>query len=180
MPGVPQFIYDSPWWVLFIFLTGVVFFRTQGTYWIARWARSGTDALADSAAGVNQPNRRARLAARLSGPGTERARIFLERWGYLGIPVSFLTIGFQTLVHASAGFARMRFDLYTLAMIPGCFAWATVYTAIGLSLWEVWIRSPWLLAAVIVALVALVYVLNRWRRRATARRTAVSEAPQQG
>ena len=175
MPGVPQFIYDSPWWVLFIFLTGVVFFRTQGTYWIARWARAGTDNLAHPTTADARPSRRARLAARLSGPGTERARIFLERWGFLGIPVSFLTIGFQTLVHASAGFARMRFDLYTLAMIPGCLAWATVYTAVGLSLWEVWLRSPWLLAAVILALVAVVFGLNRWRRWATARRTAASE-----
>lgn len=177
MPGVPQFIYDSSWWWLFAFLTGVVFFRTQGTYWIARWARAGTETLADKNTADARPTRRTRLAAALSGPGTEKARIFLERWGFIGIPVSFLTIGFQTLVHASAGYTRMRFDLYTLAMIPGCFAWAAVYTAIGLSLWEVWLRSPWLLALVIVALVALAFGLNRWRRKATERRTAASESP---
>ncbi len=28
------------------------------------------------------------------------------------------------MVNAAAGFARMRWDVYTLAMIPGCLAWA--------------------------------------------------------
>lgn len=174
MPGVPQVVADSPWWVLFIFLCGVVFFRTQGTYWLARWARAGAQALADG--DPARPTRRARLAKRLSGPGMERARTFLERWGYLGIPVSFLTIGFQTMVNATAGFTRMRFDLYTLAMIPGCLAWATVYTAVGLSLWEAWLRSPMVLITVLLGLAALVVALNIWRRRTLARRADVSAA----
>lgn len=106
----------------------------------------------------------------------ERARHFLERWGYLGIPVSFLTIGFQTMVNATAGYTRMRFDLYTLAMIPGCLAWATVYTAIGLSLWEVWLNSPWTLAGVLVGIIALAFGLNRWRRRVLARRADAAAA----
>lgn len=175
MPGVPGFVASGPWWGLFLFLCGVVFFRTQGTYWLARWARTGADAVADRA--EKHPSRRARLARRLAGPGTERARAFLERWGFLGIPVSFLTIGFQTLVNASAGYARMRFDLYTLAMIPGCVAWAAIYTTIGLSLWEVWLRSPALLLAVLVAVVAAAFALSRWRRRST--RRAVGTSSQQ-
>lgn len=167
MPGVPSFIVAGPWWGLFLFLTAVVFLRTQATYWVARWARAGADAVAERA--ESQDGRRARLARRLAGPGTERARAFLERWGFLGIPVSFLTIGFQTLVNASAGYARMRFDLYTLAMIPGCVAWATVYTAIGLSLWEAWLRSPVLLVAALAAVVVVAFALSRWRRRSTTR-----------
>lgn len=174
MPGVPQFVFDSPWWVLYLFLCGVVFVRTQATYWLARWARAGADAIANQATTNENPPLRARFARRLSGTGTDRARTFLERWGYLGIPVSFLTVGFQSAVNAVAGFTRMRFDLYTLAMIPGCLAWAAVYTAIGLSLWEAWVRSPWVLAGVVVAIIALVFALNRWRRRARANRSAAA------
>ena len=163
MAGVPGFISDGPWWWLWTFLVGVVFVRAQATYWVARWARTGADAVADRAEAHH--SRRARIARRLSGPGMEKARAFLERWGYLGIPVSFLTIGFQTMVNATAGYTRMRVDLYTLAMIPGCLAWATVYTAIGLSLWEVWLRSPWLLAAAVVGIGLAAFALNHWRRR---------------
>ncbi|WP_156165306.1 DedA family protein [Demequina rhizosphaerae] len=175
MAGVPSFVFDGPWWGLFVFLCGVVFFRTQGTYWIARWARTGADAVADRAEAHH--SRRARLARRFSGPGMERARAFLERWGYLGIPVSFLTVGFQTMVNATAGYTRMRWDLYTLAMIPGCLAWATVYTAIGLSLWEAWLRSPWLLAAAVVAIVGAAFGLNRWRRRRRPSQPADASSP---
>ncbi len=170
MPGVPSFVATGPWWGLFLFLTAVVFFRTQGTYWLARWARAGADAVAQRE--ESGPSRRARLASRLAGPSTERARAFLERWGFFGIPVSFLTIGFQTLVNASAGYARMRFDLYTLAMIPGCLMWATVYTTIGLSLWEAWLRSPLLLLGVLALVVGIAFGLDRWRRRAMSRREA--------
>ncbi|WP_296666273.1 VTT domain-containing protein [Demequina sp.] len=175
MAGVPGFVSDGPWWGLFAFLCGVVFVRTQATYWVARWARTGADAMADRAEA--HEGSRARLARRFSGPGMERAREFLEKWGYLGIPVSFLTIGFQTMVNATAGYTRMRWDLYTLAMIPGCLAWATVYTAIGLSLWEAWLRSPWLLAAALVALVGVVFLLNRWRRRRRPAEPADASSP---
>ncbi|WP_297081331.1 DedA family protein [uncultured Demequina sp.] len=163
MPGVPSFIFDGPWWGLFSFLTGVVFFRTQATYWLARWARTGADAVADRA--EERHSRRARLARRFSGPGMERAREFIERRGYVAIPLSFFTVGFQTMVNATAGYTRMRFDLYTLAMIPGCLAWATIYTAIALSLWEAWLRSPWLLVLGVLVIAAVVVGLNLWRRR---------------
>lgn len=162
MAGVPGFVLDGPWWGLFFFMCGVVFLRTQATYWVARWARTGADAVADRAEEHRSP--RARLARRFSGPGMERARVFIERWGFLAIPVSFLTVGFQTMVNATAGYTRMRWDLYTLAMIPGCLAWATVYTLVLLGLWEAWVRSPWLLAAAVLVIVGAAFGLNRWRR----------------
>ncbi|MFP5358929.1 MAG: DedA family protein [Actinomycetes bacterium] len=163
MPGVPAFVADGPWWWLSLFLFCVVFLRTQGTYWIARWARTGADAVADRAEAHHSP--RARLARRFSGPAMERARAFSERWGWLAIPLSFLTIGIQTLVNAAAGYSRMRWDLYTLAMIPGCLMWAAVYTLVGLSLWGAWQQSPWLLVGGIVAIIGAAFVLNHWRRR---------------
>lgn len=164
MAGVPGFVEDLGWWAVFGFLIGVVFFRAQGTYWLGRWARKG----AESTSRSGHP-RAATMARRLSGPGADRARGYLERWGFLGIPASFLTVGFQTMVNASAGYIRMRWDLYTVAMIPGCIAWASIYTLITFSLVEAWTHSPLLLAAGIVALAGLLaaaFTVTRLRRSA--------------
>lgn len=164
MAGVPGFVVDLGWWAVFIFLVGVVFFRAQGTYWLGRWARKGAESTSQST-----NTRAASMARKLSGPGAERARGYLERWGFLGIPASFLTVGFQTMVNASAGFIRMRWDLYTVAMIPGCIAWGAVYTLVTFSLVEAWSQSPLLLVAGIAALAGLLaaaFAVTRRRRSA--------------
>lgn len=162
MAGVPAFVENLGWWAVFLFLFGVVLTRAQGTYWLGRWARQGTDTAAASA----HP-RAASLATKLSGPGADSSRRYIERWGFVGIPASFLTIGFQTMVNATAGFIRMRWDLYTVAMIPGCLAWAAVYTLVTFSLVEAWTHSPALMVAgviAIVSLVALAFVFTRRHR----------------
>lgn len=159
---IPEFVQEGPWVGLFAFLTVVVFLRAQGTYWVGWVARMGTEAVARGDA----TPRLARLAARFSGPGMDRARAFLERWGFVGIPFSFLTIGFQTLVNAAAGFTRMRWDLYTAAMIPGCLMWAALYATVGVSIYRAFVTSPALGVGVLVAIVALGYGATRLRRNA--------------
>lgn len=159
MAGVPSSIADGPWWGVYLFLFVVVLLRAQATYWLGRWVRGGVTA-GDEA----QDGRRARMAQRFSGPQWDRATAFIERWGFLAIPVSFLTIGFQTMVNAAAGFLRMRWDLYTLAMLPGCAAWAAVYSVVGFSLVAAWQASPWLFVGAIAVLVAAAWALTRLRR----------------
>ncbi|MGC4174933.1 DedA family protein [Demequina sp.] len=159
MSGVPSAISSGPWWWIFLFLLCVVFLRAQATYWIGRGLRRG------AAGSESQPQRRAGMARRFSGPAWQRAQDFVEKWGFVAIPVSFLTIGFQTLVNAAAGFTRMRWDLYTAAMIPGCAAWAAVYSVVGFSLVAAWKESPWLFVAVVVALVGVAWLFSLWRRR---------------
>lgn len=168
MIGVPGFISNGPWWGIFLFLCGVVFFRAQGTYFVGRWLRGKATAPLHDAAGHADDvppvgGLRQRLARRLSGPGWTKAQRFLDRWGFVGIPLSFLTVGFQTLVNAAAGFTRMRWDLYTLSMIPGCLAWAAVYATVGLGLFEAWRKSPLLFAGIVVGLVATAWLLTRLR-----------------
>ncbi|MDN4472519.1 DedA family protein [Demequina zhanjiangensis] len=160
MAGVPSFISDGPWLGLFAFLFCVVLLRAQGTYWAGRWVRRGAEATAHD----EVHGRRARFAQHLSGPSWERAQGFLDRWGFVGVPLSFLTIGFQTMVNAAAGYTRMRWDLYTVAMIPGCIAWAIIYSLLGLSLLDAFARSPWLGAGILVGVVALAWGLTRLRR----------------
>ena len=177
MAGVPGFIADGPWWGLFLFLLCVVFLRAQGTYWAGWWLRRGAargtehDSLEEVAheedpGAAHRPTRRARIAKRFSGPMWTRAQAFLDRWGFIGIPASFLTIGFQTMVNAAAGFTRMRWDLYTAAMIPGCIAWAALYATLGLGLAEAWKASPWLFMGIIVGLIGMAWGLTRLRQNA--------------
>ena len=175
MAGVPPFISEGPWWGVFLFLCGVVFLRAQATYWVGWWLRKGAASGDRNASLVEvsdeqtadatpQPTRRARFARRFSGPAWDRAQRFVERWGYIGIPLSFLTVGFQTMVNAAAGFTRMRWDLYTVAMIPGCLAWAAIYASLGVGLFEAWKTSPWLFVAILVGLVVIAWALTAWRR----------------
>lgn len=155
MTGVPQGIVDLGWWAIFLFLFVVVFVRAQGTYWLGRGV----------AAGANQ----SRWRDRFEGAGMRRAKDFLEKYGPVGVPVSFLTVGFQTMVNGAAGFARMRYGVYTLVMIPGCLVWAAMYTALGYAVWHlISLSVTWALAAVLGAgiVIAIAVVVIRRRRSA--------------
>lgn len=164
MAGVPGFIDALGWWAIAIFLFIVVFFRTQATYWAGRWVRSGATTLA---AEPDKHPRLARVSARLSGPRLERGQALLDRWGFIAIPLSFLTVGVQTLVNAAAGYGRMRWDLYTLVMLPGCALWVGAYFAVGASAYRLWHLSPWLLAGAVVAVVVVAWSFTAIRRRSS-------------
>ncbi|WP_062303852.1 DedA family protein [Demequina subtropica] len=177
MPGIPDFVENGPWWWLFAALVCIVFFRTQATYWIARWARAGADAVADRAEA--QHSKRARIARRFSGPTMAKAQAFTERWGWIAIPLSFLTLGIQSLVNGGAGYARMHWGRYTLAMIPGCLLWATAYVVVGYSAFKAFTMSPWALGASALLLAAGVAYLVARRRRAP-QDAALASSPAEG
>lgn len=126
MPGIPDFVSQRGAVFIAIFLTLVVFSRSQGTYWIARLLTSSF--LANSRHSQRPLVRRTRTW--LEGASVQRGMDAVDRWGLVIIPLSFLTIGFQTVVHAGAGVLRLRWVPYTLAAIPGYLAWAVLYTAI--------------------------------------------------
>jgi membrane protein DedA with SNARE-associated domain len=95
----------------------------------------------------------------------------IERWGWPIIPLSFLTIGFQTAVNAGAGIIGWRWGRYTLAAIPGWIAWGLAYAAgllaaIGAAV-SLAARSPWLLvgALAIVASAVTIGIIRHRRRR---------------
>ncbi len=100
-----------------------------------------------------------------------RAIEALNRWGLPVVTVSFLTIGFQTVVNAAAGLTRMPWLRYTLAMLIGCAAWAAIYATVGIAAFEASLalaaRSPWALVAVLLvvlgAVVAVIVLRGRSR-----------------
>lgn len=166
---MPHWVQDGPFPVLYGFLLVVVFLRAQGTYWIGRGVAAGM--------------LRTRWSRHFTGPRVTRAIGSIERWGWPIIPLSFLTIGFQSAVNAGAGVIRMRWIRYTLAMIPGCLVWALVYSLGGLAAFQGAValaaRSPWaLVAAVVVLAVVITALVLRARRRRSEREAVEALASQ--
>jgi membrane protein DedA with SNARE-associated domain len=149
-----QWILDQPFGWSAAILTLVAMVRSQCTYWVGR--------------AINRGLLHTRWAERLRAESLRKGVDALERWGWPIIPLSFLTIGFQTAVNAGAGIVGWHPLRYTLAAIPGWIAWGLAYAAgllavigaaIGLAT-----RSPWFLAAALAATVALIAVALRRRR----------------
>ncbi len=148
---VPQAILDLGWWAVYLFLLGVVFLEAQATYWIGRAAVAG--------------GLKSRWHRRFEGPTMERAHRFIERWGAVAVPLSFLTVGLRSAVQASAGFTRMSVPRYTLAMIPGCLAWAGIYTGLGAAATTLFRTFTWWFVGVIAVGLAVAVVATLIRRR---------------
>ncbi|MDR2114245.1 MAG: hypothetical protein LBO75_03080 [Bifidobacteriaceae bacterium] len=147
----------QPLAVAFLFLTAVAGVRSQCTYWLGRAVRAGVV--------------RAAWAQRMTSDGALKARDKLERWGWPLIPLSFLTIGFQTAVNLSAGLVGWRWPRYTLAACSGWIMWGALYAAGGLAVFAalgaIAAASPWLAVAVVqtMAVLGLALAAGWWRRR---------------
>lgn len=154
---MPQAIAEGPFVWLYLFLLTVVFCRAQATYWLGRYAGRLSARYAQ----------RKNLATR---PSVIRAIEALRRRGWVVIPLSFLTIGFQTACNLGAGLIGMRAHIYTAAMFPGCLAWAGIYATVGFAVWQAAIASVAGSPAGIAGLVALsialaAYIFLRRRQR---------------
>jgi membrane protein DedA with SNARE-associated domain len=152
---VPSWLDGKPFAITFAVLFGIVLLRAQATYWLGRGVMAGV---------LHTP-----LATRLESPKTTRAIAALHRWGTPLVTLSFLTVGFQTVVNGAAGLIRMPWVRYTVAMLIGCVAWAAIYATVGIAAVEGMLalaaHSPWalggLLALVIGVLVAVVVLRRR-------------------
>ncbi|MFV0458387.1 MAG: DedA family protein [Actinomycetales bacterium] len=153
-----------PFGVAIATLFVIVLARAQATYWLGRLARSGAH--------------RTRVAAMLEGPRGRRASELLDRYGLPAITLSFLTVGLQTAINAGAGVLGIRWPRYTLAMLPGCLAWATIYATIGFAAFEAWLKlaatsmwAAWLGLALVLLLAVVLWRRHRARRREEAMRS---------
>ncbi|MDN5754546.1 MAG: DedA family protein [Arthrobacter sp.] len=138
------------WAYLFLFLLSMA--RANTTYWVGRGV----------AAGVSH----SRFEYVLEGPIYRRAQRFVARWGILAVPLSFLTIGIQTAVNASAGMSRMPLSRYLPAVIVGCLMWALIYATVGMAVVYAALAVGWqwiALAGVVVVAGAVLWI--RYRRR---------------
>lgn len=158
---------EGPFWIALVVLFLGAMARGQATYWVARVVTEQTLARTHPIEGWM-----AQVHTWLQGEGTQRGRDALERWGLVMIPLCYLTVGFQTLVIASAGMLRIGWPIFTLVQIPGALAWGLIYATIGFAVWGAAIAafagSPLALLGLIAILlvVGLTIVLSHRRRRA--------------
>ena len=157
---MPSWFDNSPFGITFAALFGIVFLRAQGTYWIGRAVTAGL--------------LHTRVASWTTTPRMTRAVDALHRWGLPVVTVSFLTVGFQTVVNAAAGLIRMPWLRYTVAMLIGCAAWAAIYATVGIAAFEASLalaaRSPWALVAVLAVLLGVLGAVVVVRARSHARK----------
>lgn len=152
-------------WIYAFFVLGAAL-RSQSLYWLGRGVTAGVV--------------RTRWRHLLEGDRTRRAIAEVERWGMPIVPLSFLTVGFQSAVHGACGLLRLHWLRYTLWAVPGWLVWAMVWAGGGTAaLWaavELAARSPWALVAVVVALaVGIPLLVRAVRRRSVARRAEPAE-----
>lgn len=144
----------APFWVALLGLSAIGLARGQATYWIARFVTEQTLRRVHPSEGWQ-----AGVHAWLQGEGLARGRRSIERWGLVVVPLSYLTVGFQTLVLAAAGVLRIGWVRFTLAQLPGALAWGLIYATIGFAVWEAALLaaagSPWALAGIVAVLVVV-------------------------
>ena len=163
---MPSWFDNSPFGITFAALFGIVFLRAQGTYWIGRAVTAGL--------------LHTRVASWMTSPRMSRAVDALHRWGLPVVTVSFLTVGFQTVVNAAAGLIRMPWLRYTIAMLIGCAAWAASYATVGIAAFEASLalaaRSPWALVAVLAVLLGVLVAVVVVRARSHARKQSPKQS----
>ncbi|GAA1738414.1 hypothetical protein GCM10009809_36940 [Isoptericola hypogeus] len=149
-----------PFWAVYLAAFGIVLVRAQATYWAGRGVARGTA-------------RSGRVTDALSRPRAVAVIDRVNRWGPPAVTLSFFTVGVQTLVNLSAGYLRMPFGRYLVALLAGCAVWAGIWTTVGTAAVNgaiaVGLRHPVTLVAVGAGAVALVaWVAYRLTRRADA------------
>lgn len=166
---MPAWLADWPFFWIYVFFVVGAACRSQALYWLGRGVRAGV--------------LRSRFGERVESPRMQRAVRFVERWGMPAVPVSFLTVGFQSAVHTSCGLLRIGWPRYTLWAVPGWFAWALIWagggTAALVGAFTLFARSPWALVAVAVVVVAVATVLVLRGRRRRAEQDAIEHLAQE-
>ena len=144
-------IHSLPYPWVFLFFWCLAMMRSHTMYWIGRGITAGTA--------------RTRWVSLLESPVYARAQAWSARWGVLAVPVSFLTVGIQSVIQLSAGVARMPLRRYVAATAAGAIAWAAVYTTIGMAILTAWLTGPTgrLICLLMLTALALVVVIRRSR-----------------
>lgn len=138
-------------WAVFGAFFVIAMLRSNGTYWAGRGLRAGGARLGDG--------------DRLDRPAVHRTEALVSRWGAPAIAVSFLTVGVQTLINAAAGALRMPLSRYVPATVVGSLLWATLYTSVGVALWEAITGGAWWWLLVVLAVGGLVAGATWWLGR---------------
>jgi membrane protein DedA with SNARE-associated domain len=136
-----------------------------------------TYALGRVARHAGEASRLRRLFRRPVMLRTERV---VQRFGAPAVSLSFLTVGVQSAVNASAGVLRMPLRFYLPGLAVGALLWAGVYLTVGMAMLSAWNADGlwWVpLALVAGALVVVATAVMRLRGREVADRSELAEQP---
>lgn len=168
---MPDFLAAMPYWLAVGVLSAMGLARGQMMYWLGRGVTEG-------ALRTSRKHQRTETVVR-TGPlrrtmlwldrgGADPGIRALHRWGLVMVPLSYVTVGFQSMVQAGAGILRISWWKYLLAQVPGAFVWGLFYATGGFLVWTYLFSQarshPYRAAAVFVGLVALIAVIVRYRR----------------
>lgn len=141
--------------------------RGAMTYALGRVARHAGDA--------------SRLRGFFRRPVMRRTERTVQRLGAPAVTLSFLTVGVQSAVNASAGILRMPLRFYLPALVVGALTWAAIYLSVGMAMLSAWNAAGlwWIpLALVAVALVVVVSTALGLRGREAPARDRDPAAPE--
>lgn len=148
--------------VAMLFVVAVL--RAGATYALGRAAQTGA--------------RRTRIAKLMARPGFVRVRDLVARWGAPVVTLSFLTVGFQTLVNLVAGLTPMPLRRYLPALAAGSLLWGLLYATVGFAgvtgWWQLYQRYPVPAVVLLVVLVGgvIAYVVRQVRSHRVATASA--------
>lgn len=168
---MPDFLAAMPYWLAVGVLSAMGLARGQMMYWLGR-------GVTESALRTSRKHQQSESVVR-TGPlrktmlwldrgGADPGVRAIHRWGLVMVPLSYVTVGFQSMVQAGAGILRISWWKYLFAQLPGAFVWGLFYATGGFLVWKYLFSQaqtyPYRAAAVFVALVAVIAVIVRYRR----------------
>ena len=164
-----DFISNGPFAAVYIFLFVVVALRSSATYGLGRY---GNYLVMKS----SQPSRGfpLRVWSWVHADSTGHAMDTIRRRGWVAIPLSFLTVGIQSLICLAAGAIGMSLPAFAAAAFAGWAAWAAIYSTIGFAMWGTVVSaaagSPiGITIAALAAVALIVYIVLVRPKRAAVR-----------
>ena len=168
---MPDFLAAMPYWIAVIVLTAIGLARGQMMYWLGRGVTEGalrTSRRHQATETVERTGPFRRTMLWLDRGGADPGVRAIHRWGLVMVPISYVTVGFQSMVQAGAGILRISWWKYLIAQLPGAIVWGLFYATGGFLVWKYLFTQartyPYHAAAVFVGLVALIAVILRYRR----------------
>ncbi|MGO1591212.1 MAG: hypothetical protein ACTH1Z_09645 [Ancrocorticia sp.] len=173
--SIPDFISNGPFIGVYLFLFMVVSLRSTATYGLGRYGNY-------MALKARQPSEGWRLSvwSWVHSDSTQRGAQIVRDRGLIAVPLSFLTVGFQTVVIVGAGALGVSVPRWILAATPGWLAWAAIYSTIGFAVWGAMISaaagSPAGIAVICTLVVSILVYVTVLRPRRVRQHSHVQES----
>lgn len=146
-------------------------------FWAGAVVRTTTIFALGRAAATGGSRRSDRIRGLMDTAVYRRAQRLVHRWGVLAVPACFLTVGLQTAVILTTAVTGMPLRRWIPAMLVGTLIWGVIYGTVGMAVVWAWLEQPWVVAPVVVVVLAMLLGHRiRARRRARGERRD-EEAP---